>query len=174
MILFETDRLIVQRFRPSDEEYFFKINGSPEVMHFIRPAKTREESNVFFRENLNFYLDHSVLGRYAVFTKTEGKFIGTFSYLYLSGEADFHIGYALLPEAWNMGFASELVRFGVPCFFEKTAYPSLYAIITAANIASQKVLEKNGFRYKGPSQESGSPTELYYINRNLGPEAVDK
>jgi ribosomal-protein-alanine N-acetyltransferase len=168
MILFETERLIVQRFSADGQELFFRVYGSPDVMHFIRPAKSKEDCDAFFRENLNFYQDHSLLGRFAVFAKTDGQFIGSFSYLYLSGEADFHLGYALVPEAWNKGYATELVRTGIPHFFEKTSHPAVFAIVSPRNIASQRVLVKAGFGHKEQSEESGSAVEVFYINRNLG------
>lgn len=166
MILFKTHRLVVKRFTDKDADLFFQVNGSPEVMQHIRPAKSRKESDEFLQDNIRFYRDDSLLGRYAVFTR-RGNFVGTFSYLYLSGEADFHIGYALVPSAWNRGYATELVRAGVPYFFAHTPYPSLFAITIAENTASQKVLLKAGFVYKGQSGEGSHPLELFYINRNL-------
>jgi ribosomal-protein-alanine N-acetyltransferase len=78
MVLFETERTIVKRFTAADSEFFFQINGNPDVVHFIRPVKSREESDAFLQENLNFYLDSSCLGRYAVFAKEDGRFPGYF------------------------------------------------------------------------------------------------
>lgn len=168
MVLFETDRTIVRRFTAADSGYFFQVNGDPEVVHFIRPVKTREESDAFLQENLNFYLNSSCLGRYAVFAKADGSFLGTFSYLYLSGDADFHLGYALVPGAWGQGFATELVKSGIPYFFERTNKSAVFAITSGANTASQKVLLKAGFLHKGQVEEHGQMLELFSINRNLG------
>lgn len=167
MILFETERTVVKRFTADDSDLFFSINGNPDVVHFIRPVKSREESDAFLRENLNFYLDSSCLGRYAVFAKEDNRFLGTFSFLYLSGDADFHLGYALVPQAWGQGFATELVKSGIPYFFQRTDKPAVFAITSAANMASQKVLLKAGFQYKGQVEEHGEMLELFYINRNL-------
>jgi ribosomal-protein-alanine N-acetyltransferase len=166
MVLFDTERTVVKRFTAEDSELFFRINGNPDVVHFIRPVKTREESDTFLQENLNFYLDTSCLGRYAVFSKDDGRFLGTFSFLYLSGEADFHLGYALVPEAWGQGFATELVRSGIPCFFSRTDKNSVFAITSAANAASQKVLLKAGFLHKGQVEEHGQTLELFCIERD--------
>ncbi|MES2331366.1 MAG: GNAT family N-acetyltransferase [Bacteroidota bacterium] len=168
MVLFETERLTVRRFTANDSELFYQLNGNPDVVHFIRPVKTREESDTFLQENLNFYLDTSCLGRFAVFVKDGGRFIGTFSFLYLSGDADFHLGYALLPQAWGQGFATELVISGIPYFFARTDKDIVFAITSAANKASQRVLLKSGFLYKGQVEEHGQTLELFYINRNLG------
>ena len=164
MILFETERLIVKRFTADDAENFFLLNGNAEAMHFIRPAKNRKESDAFLSENLRFYLDGSSLGRFAVYEKALGHFLGTFSFLYLSGEADFHVGYALLPEAWGKGFATELVRSGTNYFFEKTGKKELFAITDSANLPSQQVLLKSGFYKKGQVVEDGKTLELFCIS----------
>jgi ribosomal-protein-alanine N-acetyltransferase len=165
MVLFQTGRLTVQRFTAEDGDLFYRVNGSTEVMQFIRPVKNREASDTFLQENIRFYQDGSTLGRYAVFEKATGAFVGTFSFLYMSGEADFHLGYALLPEAWGNGYATELVRTGISYFFEKTDKPAVFAITVAENIASQQVLIKSGFSYKGQTEENGRTLELFYINR---------
>lgn len=165
MVLFETERTIVKRFTNNDSEFFFQVNGNQDVMRFIRPAKTRSESDVFLQENIRFYQDHSTLGRYAVFAKPGGHFLGTFSFLYMSGEADYHLGYALVPGAWGKGYATELVRAGIHYFFANTDKPAVYAITVADNTASRSVLVKTGFLYKGQSEENGKILEVYYRER---------
>ena len=69
MILFETERLYVRRYRADDEESFFRINGDEEVVRFIRPAKSKAESKEFLNENINLYKEGSVVGRFAVCEK---------------------------------------------------------------------------------------------------------
>ena len=165
MLLFETDRILVKRFTSGDAEAFYQINGNRETMRFIRPVKNRDESDQFLLENLQFYLDTSVLGRFAVIEKLTHTIIGTFSFLFLSGEADFHMGYALLPEAWGKGYATELVGKGIDYFFQKTTHPTIYAITESENKASRKVLLKSGFQINGLREEYGKSLELFYLNR---------
>jgi len=165
MILFETDRLTVRRFTSGDAECFFLLNSDVQVMQFIRPVKNREECDAFLAENLNFYLDTSSLGRFAVVEKATGNFVGTFSFLYLSGEADFHLGYALLPPAWGKGFATELVRFGITYFFSHNHKKEVFAITDTQNTASRNVLLKSGFQKKGQTLEHGQTLDLFIISR---------
>jgi ribosomal-protein-alanine N-acetyltransferase len=169
MVLFETDRMIVKRFNTTDAEFFFQVNGSAEVMAFVRPAKNRAESDVFLRENIRFYRDSSALGRFAVFAKDNGRFLGTFSFLYLAGEADFHLGYALLPSEWGNGFATELVRSGAAYFFARTDNAAIFALTLAENLASQRVLAKAGFLHQKRFEENGKTIDVFYINRSLDP-----
>ena len=166
MLLFETDRLLVKRFTTGDAETFYQINSNPDTMRFIRPVKNRDESDQFLQENLQFYLDGSVLGRFAVINKLTNSIIGTFSFLYLSGDADFHLGYALLPEVWGKGYATELVGKGICYFFQKTTHPTVYAITESENEASRQVLLKSGFQLNGLKEEYGKLLELFYLNRS--------
>ena len=165
MILFETDRLIVRRFTSVDAEWFFLLNSDVRVMQFIRPVKNREKCDAFLAENLNFYLDTSSLGRFAVVEKATGNFVGTFSFLYLSGEADFHLGYALLPAAWGKGIATELVRSGITYFFSHNHKKEVFAITDTENSASRNVLLKSGFQKKGQTLEHGQILDLFVISR---------
>lgn len=167
MLLFETNRFLVRRFTSasSDAEAFFRINGNPEVVRMIRPAKTREESNTFLQENINLYQNGSVVGRFAVFEKGTQGFQGTFSFLYLSGQEELHIGYALVPEVWGKGVATELVIKGISHFFEHTTKTALFAITSSVNHASQRVLVKSGMFSRGQVFEHNEMLDLFSITR---------
>jgi RimJ/RimL family protein N-acetyltransferase len=146
---FETERLIVRQFTIDDADHFFLFNSSQQVMQYIRPVKTRAESDAFLEENFNLYLDGFPYGRMFVVDKLTGSFVGTFSILYLDGESDYHIGYALMPNYWGMGYASELVKYGTALFFERTKHSCLFAITQPENKASEMVLLKNKFSLSG-------------------------
>jgi RimJ/RimL family protein N-acetyltransferase len=97
--------------------------------------------------------------------KASGKFVGTFSLLYLDGEADYHIGYGLIPEAWGKGYGAELVKFGTAIFFERTQHLSLFAITDPENIASEKLLYNYGYQLDGTYISHGKILNLFKINR---------
>ena len=146
---FETDRLLVRQFTTEDADAFFLFNSSEQVMQFIRPVKNRLDSDAFLEENLNLYLEGFPYGRMLVADKHTKEFIGTYSILYLDGEADYHIGYALMPRYWGKGYASELVKFGTALFFERTNHRALFAITEPENKPSEKVLLNNNFTLSG-------------------------
>lgn len=164
---FETERLIVRQFTEADADDFFLFNSTEAVTRYIRPCKSREESDAFLQENFNLYVEGFPYGRMYVADKTNGAFVGTFSILYLDGEADYHIGYALMPQYWGKGLATELVKKGAGIFFERTAHDCLYAIIDPANGASASVLLKNGFIEEGDFQLGEKSLLLYKLPRNL-------
>lgn len=165
MRLFETDRLTVQRFTETDADVFYQVNGDEEMMRYIRPAKTRSETDTFLTENIKLYQNGSIVGRFAVFTRTENRFVGTFSFLYLSDAENIHLGYALLKHARGRGYATELVRAGLHHFFQNTARNSVFAITNPANTASREVLLRAGLSFRGQWQEHGTMLDLYGVDR---------
>lgn len=165
MQVFETERLFVRWFETTDADDFFRFNSNPDVMRYIRPVKNQAQSDDFLAENLGLYKDGSILGRWFAGDKKTGRFIGCFSLLYLSGEADFHLGYALMPCEQGKGYAIELLTGGLHYFFQQTNHPIVFAITEPRNLASRKLLLKAGFMLKGTVVQQDTLLELYYFTR---------
>lgn len=62
-----------------------------------------------------------------------------------NGEAE--IGYAVAPQAWGKGFATEAVMALVDTIFNLTEVPRIRANSRLGNFASRRVLEKAGFTH---------------------------
>ncbi|HYF31056.1 MAG TPA: GNAT family N-acetyltransferase [Chitinophagaceae bacterium] len=164
-MIFQSQRLYVRQYTLNDEEAFFILNGDEEIMHYIRPVKTREGSRLFLLENLEFYEQHPGLGRWALLEKATDQFAGTFSLLPLEHTNDVHIGYALLKDHWGKGYAAEIVQAGLIYAFNELKLPSVVAVTYPENIASQKVLLKNNFQPDGYYEEEGKQNLLFRSNR---------
>ena len=165
MLLFETERCIVRKLTATDEEGSFRINGDAEVMKHIRPAKNKQECAQFLKENIQLYKQDSLIGRYLVLEKSTTQIMGMFSYLLLSDELNYHIGFALLPKFWGKGYALELVQFGVAYFFTHQPSNELYAITNKENIASQKVLLNSGFQTTQNFLAQQQTLDLYLLRK---------
>jgi RimJ/RimL family protein N-acetyltransferase len=64
-----------------------------------------------------------------------------------NGENEVEIGYALAPEMWGKGFASEAVRMIVDTIFALTPAVRILANSRVNNPASRRVLDKSGFAF---------------------------
>ncbi len=165
MILFESERLYVQPYTSADADIFFQLNGDPEVMRYIRKAKTKIESNLFLHDNLALYKRAPGLGRFAVFTKDEQQFIGSFSLLLLDDTDEFHLGYALLKPFHGKGYATELVKASLSYVFKKIKKEKVLAITIKENLASQKVLVNCGFVQTGTRMHDGAEVMEFELQR---------
>ena len=75
------------------------------------------------------------------------------------------LGYALLPQFWGKGFATELTTAGLDYIFTKTNIDPIFALTQKPNISSQKVLLKAGFKLNGTSIENDIEIVGFVLNK---------
>jgi [ribosomal protein S5]-alanine N-acetyltransferase len=175
MTIFETDRLIIRRYTPADKDNFYRLNGDPEIMRYIRAAKDPQECIVILKRNISFYEQRPMMGRWAMIEKESGNFIGSFAIIPVetvdhSRHAEIQIGYALLKEYWGKGFATESALAGRQYAFDEMKLTRIVAITEVENIASQKVLLRSGF-IQEPNIMEGNKALCYFASEN--PNAVE-
>ncbi len=164
-IIFETPRLYVRRYTADDEEEFYILNSDPEVVRYIRPPKTREESYQFLLQNLALYQQLPFMGRWAMLSKETNEFVGSFAVFPVDNTKDIQLGYSLKTEYWGRGFATEAIPAGRQYAFDNLCLKHIYAITDIANTASQKALLKTGFTQISNKLDGGKP--LYrFISEN--------
>lgn len=152
--IFETERLVVRQYDfEHDAENFFLLNSDEEVMRYIRATKSKEECDAFLKKIIDAYRINPLIGRWAACEKVSKEFVGSFAIIPIEGTEDIQLGYAFLKENWGKGFASELTKAGLNYYFANTKADHIYAIAEQANIASHKVLLKNGFVADGIKKE---------------------
>jgi ribosomal-protein-alanine N-acetyltransferase len=155
MIIFETERLMVRHYEKNDQGNFFLLNGDEEVMLYIRPVKSREDTDKFFDEVIAAYQQAPSLGRWGVYEKVSGNFVGSFAIIPIPYKTELiQLGYALLKEHWGKGFATELTIAGLNHAFAIMDLQEIYGLTQEGNLNSQKVLLKAGFKEAGQTQEN--------------------
>lgn len=166
-LVFETERLRVRHFTAADAYNYFSLHGNPEVMRYIRPAKTRKKCDALFDETILYTLPHPFLGRWAVDEKSSGTFIGTFVIVPIPvDEEKIQLGYSFIPAAWGKGFATELTIAGLAYFRDQTPLTEIYAVTETLNIASEKVLSKAGFQFFDKKIEGEKELQVFIVRRS--------
>lgn len=167
-IAFETERLIVRRLTKHDKDYFFQLNGSAEVMRYIRAPKNREESDAHLEMIL---ADEAAnpkpgAGRWLVEEKTTGVFVGSFAIIPIPSEPEkTQLGYSFIPDHWGKGYATELAKAGLQFFLDNSSIPEIYGVTETENVASFKVLQKAGFIYHSTKIEEGKELTIFIVRR---------
>ncbi len=90
------------------------------MVRYIRPAKTREECDKFLAEVIDSANSNPLYGRWAVENKVTCEFVGSFAVIPVECKDQMQLGYALLPQFWSKGFATELTTAGLHYIFTKT------------------------------------------------------
>lgn len=153
----QTERLYLRRFSSADADLIFRLDSDPEVMRYILPPRTREESDKYLADVLADY-DRLPpgLGRWLAVERATGEVVGVFLLKPLENTEHVEVGYRLFQPYWGRGYATELtcalLRYG----FEELGLRQIVGVTDPRNDASQHVLEKCGLRYQRMAHHYGS------------------
>jgi len=165
LFILETPRLIVRRYSMDDINHFFLLNSNAETMKYIRPVRNMEECIKILQKNIAYYEAHPKLGGWAAFEKDTKNYIGSLA-IFPVGETDkIQIGYSFLPPYWGKGYATELVKAGIPFFFDNNSDEVIYAITETLNTVSRNVLIKCGFKEESFIMENETPLVQFILSR---------
>jgi [ribosomal protein S5]-alanine N-acetyltransferase len=78
-----------------------------------------------------------------------------------SGRDEIEIGWAVVPERWREGLATELARASLDVVFGSLALSEVIAYTQPHNLASQRVMDKSGFVYERDITVEAQPFLLY-------------
>ncbi|MBO9728430.1 MAG: GNAT family N-acetyltransferase [Chitinophaga sp.] len=144
-ILFQSDRIIIREFLPTEITLFTTLFEDPLVTTYI-PYRSPEQYVDLFHEALEDY-KKGRLSRWAVFDAVTYDFAGTcLARHFAEVPAQLEIGYVLNQASWGKGIASAVSRALVDYCFANTDTREVVAVTDPENIGSQKVLEKTGFK----------------------------
>ena len=158
----ETERLKLRLFTIENFDELCVLQADPKVMQFMgEGGKLRSPKTSF--SNLAFYLGQWVLlgyGFYAVFD-AQDRFIGRAGVNHPHHWPAPEIAFAFRADQWGKGFASEVVATLVPLALKSLKPERLISVIHSQNLASQKVVQKNGARLTEETEMEGSPVGIW-------------
>ncbi len=145
----ETKRLWLRWPRATDATALAAFAALPEVARMTasipHPYPLREADRFILRaraENASGSALHLALSQ-----KTGARLVIGLVSATMTEKGEVEIGYALAPQAWGKGLATEAVTALVDAVFNLTGTPRLRANSRLGNFASRRVLEKTGFTY---------------------------
>ncbi len=143
----QTERLVLRRITQDDTVDFFKLRSNKTIMALLdknpHPNTETTKQLIDIIEN-NINTNTSIT--WALCLKTNNMMIGDFGFHVLdiyNHRAE--IGYALLPQFQNYGYASEAVKEMLNYVFTELNLHSIEANINPTNLESQKFITKLGF-----------------------------
>ena len=143
----ETERLHLRRVTATDVEEILELRSNAETMKFIpRPLLKTEEDALAHIASIDSKIESQEGINWAITLKGSQKLIGVIGHYRIRPEHyRAEVGYMLLPQFHGKGIIPEAIKEVVKFGFEQIKLHSIEAIIDPANLASEKVLLKNGF-----------------------------
>ena len=142
-----TDRLILREVRMSDAPAFFIMRSDPEAMRYVRRpmAATLEDAEAFITRVQDGQRANTC-AQWALTLKGNDECIGVIGPWRIDQENHRgELGYTLARALWGKGLISEAIATVVDHSFNNLGLHSLEAWVDPRNLASMRVLEKNGF-----------------------------
>jgi len=143
----ETERLILRRLNVNDFEEIIALRGNPETMKYIpRPLVKTKEAALEHLTMIEEKIVNTSGINWGITIKENPKIIGVIGHYKIQPENyRAEIGYMSLPETYGKGYITEAIKVVLAYGFDQMNLHSVEAIIDPENIASEKVLLKNGF-----------------------------
>jgi RimJ/RimL family protein N-acetyltransferase len=106
---------------------------------------------------------------------TTAEFVGRggLRTLSLLGRVETEVGYAVVPDRWREGLATEMAAASVAHAFADAELDALVSFTLPTNVGSRKVMEAVGFSYDRDFTHAGLPHVLYRLTR-AGPVSSDR
>lgn len=165
----ETERLKLREFECSDSEFIFRLLNSPGWLKYIgkRNINSLDDAENYIENVLREGYRKSGFGFYLMELKTTGEKTGMCGLVKRPVLDDTDIGFALLEEFENKGYAYE-ASLGVLGFAKnKLKLNKIAAITVSYNQASIKLLEKLGMGYEKLIKLPNDPEDLLLYSIQL-------
>ena len=164
---FATARTCIRRLSEPDGPGLTRLLCDPAVtdnMAFDEGVKTVAGAKNLLEMTISSYNTEIPLLAFAIEDKVDKQFLGV-SGLNPLNENEVEVFYALLPESWGKGIATEVLTGYVDYLFGNTSFEAIVAFITQNNDASKKVAQKNGFQNCGLVKNPNFEDDVFFYKK---------
>ena len=138
----KTKRLAIRPFSMEDTDALFSILSDPEVMRFIEPPYTRQQTAAFITDQLRAEVPQA----YALTDLATGHLLGHIIWHPHDSES-YELGWILAREHWGKGYAAEITRALLGIAWGELK--DVVILCTPEQIAAAEIALKNGFFFLG-------------------------
>lgn len=143
-------KIEIRQWYLQDKEAFIELNNTVDCTY--NDSLLEKPTTDFAVHNwIMCMVDSEFVGTLFRAVVADGKVVGQVQIIRPRGNhsVDGELGFVMLPEYCNKGIATEAVRLIVEEAFDRLPYERISAVVYEPNIASIRVLEKNGFKLEG-------------------------
>jgi GrpB-like predicted nucleotidyltransferase (UPF0157 family)/predicted acetyltransferase len=170
---FTTNRLLAEKIKSSDLDKFISMHTNPQVMITLGGLRTEEQTRDNFEWNLNQWKKNG-FGLWVFYLKETKEWLGCAGLrrIQVSGHEEIELGYALMPQFWKQGLATEMAKACIEIAFEVIRLNNIVSFTLTTNKASQHVMEIAGFTYERDIIHADLPHVLYRMKNTRKVEVI--
>jgi RimJ/RimL family protein N-acetyltransferase len=161
----KTRRLTLDRLRPEHEAEVGGLLLDPRVRKTLWPHR-QPPTEADVAASLKLGIDHwdrHGFGLWLLRDRATGEMVGRggLQHTFVADLHEVEAGWAIVPERWGQGLATELAFACVETAFGELGLREIIAFALPENVASRRVMEKTGFRYEREIMHVELPHVLY-------------
>ena len=163
---FRTSRLIAERLRADHFDALHRMHRDPRVMATLGGLRDAAKTRRWLRRNLGQWTRRGY-GLWMFHAHGDGAFgdrafVGRagLRHLKIGGAREIELAYALRPEAWGRGLATEMAEAILEIAYRDLGLADLVCFTQPTNLTSRRVMEKAGFLYERDFVYAGLPHRL--------------
>jgi RimJ/RimL family protein N-acetyltransferase len=161
----ETARMVFERLRPEHAPEERRLLLDPRVGAKLR-SRQAPPTEAEIIDGLAAKVDHwdrHGFGMWLLRDRETGAAVGRggLQCTYTAGLHDVEAAWAIVPERWGLGLATELASACVEVGFDQLGLRRIVAFTLPENVASRRVMEKAGFEYERDIVHAGLVHVLY-------------
>jgi ribosomal-protein-alanine N-acetyltransferase len=165
----ETARMVAERLQPSHQRELSVLLGDPRVALTLWPGESAP-SEAQLLHSLADKLEHwrrYGFGLWLLRDRATGATVGRggLQHTRVGGFDEVEAGWAIAPERWGEGLATELAHVCIAVAFGELELEQIVAFTLPTNVASRRVMEKAGFAYERDVSYKGLSHVLYRAPR---------
>lgn len=140
---FSLPRLLAERLEENHLPFLRRMDQDPRVMATLGGVRTEAETRGYLDRNLAHWAEHG-FGVWVLREPGTEILMGRagLRHVEVEGAHEVEIAYALRPEFWGRGLATDAARACVTIGREWLGAASLVGLVLPTNLASQRVLQK--------------------------------
>jgi len=146
----QTERLILRLPRIEDFERYAGMFAHEGTSHIGGPLARGDAWRRFLQMPGAWALQGFAM--FSLVEKSSGMWIGQAGPWQPDGWPGTEVGYALHPDAWGKGYATEACAASMDWAFDELGWTDVIHTISPANVASQAVAARLGSRNRGPGK----------------------
>ena len=161
---FTTPSLTANCFQLGDLPILCQLHQDPTVMATLGGVRSDAQTEQFLRERIAHWERHG-FGYWIFRESATGSFVGRggLQHVEVDGNNEVEVGYTVQAAQWGKGFATEMATAMVTLGFEQLGLPNIVCFTLTTNQASQRVMEKVGFRFEQEILLGNVPHVLYRL-----------
>jgi len=145
---FQTPRLVLRPWTPDDRPALARMAGDTQMMRYVTQGRTWSDPEIdeFLARQRRHLARHGICFG-AAELRAGGEVIGVAG-MQPHDDGQFELGWWIWKDYWGCGYATEAMQPFVEHAREVMRLECVVAIIDPPNLASRRVAEKLGFRYR--------------------------